>query len=158
MDSEGKPNGRQGRYIANMGEQSRESNAVPKNSSRLEMSIINIAHGEEPSNYEHKSVVDEENGDPQDPENEDINVKFKKVKDHGLMAPLHPQQIGTWVVMTILVLSFYLFLVPGTYYISTGFVVFIILTYTGLFIGVVIFCLRATLTDPTDRNVLYERQ
>ena len=85
-------------------------------------------------------------------------LNLNKVKRHGLVFPLHPQQIGTWVVMIILVLTFYLILVPGTYYISIGYVVLICLVYGLLFLGVLIFCLRATLTDPTDRNVLYERQ
>ncbi|CAI2362346.1 unnamed protein product [Moneuplotes crassus] len=157
-----KKNGRQGRFKDKCAENSRDSNMVPRNSSRLEISILNIAHGEEASNYDHRSIMEDEQPGNFDPENmnetEDINVKFKKTKSHGLMSPLHPQQVGTWVVMTILVLSFYLFLVPGTYYIGTGFAVFIGLVYGSLLIGVVIFCLRATLTDPTDRNVLYERQ
>lgn len=144
-------------------ENSRESNHVPSRGSRLEISILNLAHGEEPSNYDMKSEEMDPNGvNPIDPNNIQEegthNVKFKAVKNHGLKWPWHPQQMGTWAVMTILVLSFYLFLVPGTYYIGTFFVVLSCLVYGALLFGVVIFCLRATLTDPTDRNVTYERE
>ena len=68
-----------------LNDDSRESNHIPRSSSRLEISILNMAHGEEPSNYEAKS---EEMGheevnrmNPIDPnlinETGGINVKFK---------------------------------------------------------------------------------
>lgn len=162
MNVNGKPEGRQGKYKDENPDKLPDPILDKKKSSRLEMSIINMAHGEEPSNYDHKSIADDEEqnqlGDQNMNEDDDINVKFRKRKDHGLQFPLHPQQVGTWVVMTILVLTFYLFLVPGIYYISAGVAVFIGLVYFALLVGVTIFCLRATLTDPTDRNVLYERQ
>jgi len=71
---------------------------------------------------------------------------------------LHPQQIGTWVITTVLVLSFYLILIPGTYYIHTAYIIILCVTYGLLLLAVFGYCLKTTLADPTDRNVVYERQ
>ena len=144
-------------------ENSRDQDIIPKHSSRLEISILNLAHGEEASNYDQNPIqMDDEQARNIDPNNinetGDLNVKFKKVKDHGLKCPLHPQQIMTWVVMFVLVLTFYAFLVPGTYFIGTAFSIIISLLYLGLLIAVGFNATKATITDPTDRNVLYERQ
>lgn len=87
-----------------------------------------------------------------------VTSNLNKVKNHGLVWPWHPQQIGTWVTMTVLVISYYLILVPGTYFIHDGYVIAICILYGLLLVGVTIYCLKATLTDPTDRNVVYERQ
>jgi len=83
---------------------------------------------------------------------------LNKVKDHGLVWPWHPQQVGTWVTTTILVLTFYLFLVPGTLYIHKAYSIVIWVVYGLLLGGVFIYWLKSTLSDPTDRNVIYERQ
>lgn len=122
-------------------ENSRDQDIIPKHSSRLEISILNLAHGEEVSNYDQNPIqMDDEQARNIDPNNinetGDLNVKFKKVKDHGLKCPLHPQQIMTWVVMFVLVLTFYALLVPGTYFIGTAFSIIISLLYLGLLIAV----------------------
>ena len=95
-----------------------------RSNSKMEINIMNIAHGHDQDNIDHNSVhlIDEEeleNPGQGDAQPAGAPIKFKRVKSHGLMCPLHPQQVGTWVTMTILVLSFYLFLVPGTYHIGT---------------------------------------
>ena len=56
-------------------------------------------------------------------------VKFKKVKSYGLVWPWHFQQVATWILTTILVLSFYLFLIPGNYYIHKAYIIILSLLY-----------------------------
>ena len=145
-----------------------KGDSIKRASSKLGINIMNIAHGEDNSNIEdaieasnYRSIDHAEheaqlqNNFEAEPEGE---IKFKKVKNNGFYCPLHPQQIGTWVTMTILVLTYYLFLVPGTLYIGDIYLGIIIIVYALLLIGIIIFCLRATAVDPTDRNVIYERE
>jgi hypothetical protein len=142
--------------------------SINRASSKLGINIMNIAHGEDNSNFEdaieasnyrsHEQAGNEEhlhNSFEGIPSGE---IKFKRVKHNGFYCPLHPQQVGTWITMTILVLTYYLFLVPGTLYIGEVYLAIIIIVYALLLIGVFIFCLRATAIDPTDRNVIYERE
>ena len=85
-------------------------------------------------------------------------IKFKRVKKHGFNFPFHPQQVATWVITTILVITFYLFLAPGTYFIHVAWVAIICIVYGILLLGVIFYCIKTTYTDPTDRNVIYEWQ
>lgn len=85
-------------------------------------------------------------------------IKFKRVKKNGFVFPLHPQQVATWIITTILVITFYLFLAPGTYFIHVVWVIIICIVYGILLLGVIFFCIKTTYTDPTDRNVMYEWQ
>lgn len=131
-------------------------------SSKIEIDIVNLAHGEQDNNFEYKSreqhIEDINRQDLEDSDSEKINIKFKKVKHNGLATPWHPQQVATWITMAIFVLTYYLILVPGTHYIHTAWTVIIWLVYGALLGSVIIYCLRATLRDPTDRNVIYERE
>jgi hypothetical protein len=65
----------------------------------------------------------------------DKPIKFKKEKSHGLILPLHPQQVVTWIITSILVITFYLFLAPGTYFIHTAWVATICIVYGLLLLG-----------------------
>ena len=57
-------------------------------------------------------------------------IKFKRVKNHGFTFPLHPQQIATWIITAVLVITFYLFfLLPGTYFIHVAWVTIIGIVY-----------------------------
>ena len=85
-------------------------------------------------------------------------MKFKKVKNHGFMTPLHPQQIGAWWVAALLVISYFMVIIPGNYFIHVAFIVIFWLIYGALVAALLYFWTRATLSDPTDRNVVYERE
>jgi hypothetical protein len=133
----------------------------------MEINIMNLAHGEDDSNLEgvrsnyrsreqHLEDLDPESSNFQ--EEPTGTIKFKNVKDHGLVWPWHPQQVGTWITMVILVATYFVFLIPGTLSIATVYVWVAVIVYVLLLLGVILFCIRATLRDPTDRNVQYERQ
>ena len=144
-----------------------DGSSVNRGSNKMEINIMNLAHGEDDSNLEgvrsnyrsreqHLEDLDPESSNFQ--EEPTGTIKFKNVKDHGLVWPWHPQQVGTWITMVILVATYFVFLIPGTLFIATVYVWVAVIVYVLLLLGVILFCIRATLRDPTDRNVQYERQ
>lgn len=60
--------------------------------------------------------------------------------------------------MAIFVLTYILILVPGTHHIHVAWTIINILIYGSLTFAWFIYCVRATVRDPTDRNVIYERE
>ena len=66
-------------------------------------------------------------------------VVFKKTKRHGFMLPLHPQQIGAWVAASILVISYFMVVIPSNYFIHVAWVVIFSLIYLGLVIALFYF-------------------
>jgi hypothetical protein len=82
-------------------------------------------------NYNHDQPPNGTASHPQDQNEEDSSneddkggkVVFKRTKHHGFMWPLHPQQIGAWCVAAILVISYFLVIIPSNYFIHTAWVV-----------------------------------
>ena len=81
-----------------------------------------------------------------------------KVKRHGFTPPLNFQQIGAWCAAAILVLSYFLVIMPGNYFIHVSFVIIFWLIYSWIVAFLLYFCLRTTWSDPTDPNVKYEQE
>ena len=86
-----------------------------------------------------------------------VKIIKKRVKSHGLNKPLHPQQIIAMFIFVIDCLLFLFIIAPGT---SSGihwtWSAINTIAYLLLSIGVALVCLKATITDPTDQNVLFE--
>ncbi|CAI2364718.1 unnamed protein product [Moneuplotes crassus] len=146
----------------------RDSNESPPESSkehelhfRSGRYILDIPHGNESSYNDHSSLMQDEQPGNNDLEinkkGENPNESEKQIRNHGCMFPLHPKQLWTWEVIFVLSIVFILFLAPGIYYFPLGLFIFICIIYGLLLIGIIVCCLKVTLTDPVDRNVLYVR-
>lgn len=141
-----------------------DSHSVPRSTSRRQNSLMHLLHGEEDSNVDRELERQQYQQDGNNSDSEVVEnakpkkITFKRTKNHGMMWPWHPQQVSTWITFLVLVTTFYLILLPGTYYIHLAWVIAIAAIYGVLVIGVIIYASKATLTDPTDRNVVYERQ
>jgi hypothetical protein len=83
----------------------------------------------------------------------------KRVKNHGMTWPLHPFQVSAWIVFSSDFLIFFFIIVPALFHTSHwSFAMLMGLLYFVVSLGVVLFGLKATLTDPTDWNVVFERK
>ncbi len=80
-----------------------------------------------------------------------------KVKKHGCICPFHPFQLGSYVIFLIKGISFYAVssIAMGEH---PGAQASICVVYSVLLGIVVIFTFVATLSDPTDPTVYFERK
>ena len=79
------------------------------------------------------------------------------MKNNGLTPPPHPLQVTAIIIYILDCLIFLFVLLPGTINVWPLAILFTLL-YVILSIAVAVVCFLATYTDPTDRNVIFERK
>jgi uncharacterized sodium:solute symporter family permease YidK len=82
------------------------------------------------------------------------DIQERRTRTHGFMEPLHTQQISTFFVFGLDLITYYAVFMPSLAEYSEA-MWFCTITYFIICVLVVYYCLKATRTDPTD-PVIYE--
>jgi hypothetical protein len=76
-------------------------------------------------------------------------IEERKSRNHGFMAPLHPQQISTFFVFGLDLTTYYAVFMPSLSEYPEA-MWFCTVLYFIICVNVVYYCVKATRIDPTD--------